>query len=378
MAKKLYTAEQAAEMVTDENFTFDLAIDGDPSSRDTTGTKWGSGMNLTKILLRRCCWRYWESEVTELLDNLTFHISDQDQSASNGDTVSSDRPISNFLSSITIEDFVNFNAPSFSTQGESEDSGQECAPFVNKSLIGHGFAWVQRHGRVGVRGGAFCRFASTTPSRASKEPTKTGATFVPQNEPLRHIPNIPPVDQRIGKPMRGRPRKATTQPLTEQVTEELYKWTNNLKEPEIFAFMENPGILIDVPDDATPEYIFNLFLNNKLLDMMVVETNAHAIDIINRTEDLPDAGHDRIPGMTPHSEMRKFIGLILHMGIIKAPSFLYYWKTHPYYKMPFFKSVMGRDRFQLLLWFWYFGSGKNDRLHLVQFLVDHLNKLKGT
>ena len=147
-----------------------------------------------------------------------------------------------------------------------------------------GFSWVQLCGRVGVIGGAFRRFASTTPSRASKEPTKTGAAFVPQNEPSLPIPNIPPVDQRIEKPMHGRPRKATAQPLTEQVAEEeLYKWTNNPKEPEIFAFTENPGILIDVPDDATLEYFFNLFLNNKLLDMVVVKANAHAIDIINRT-----------------------------------------------------------------------------------------------
>ena len=31
MAKKLYIAKQVAEMVTDENFTFDLDSDGDPS-----------------------------------------------------------------------------------------------------------------------------------------------------------------------------------------------------------------------------------------------------------------------------------------------------------------------------------------------------------
>ena len=306
--------------------------------------------------------------MTELLDNQTFHISDQDQSASNGDTVGSDRPISNFLSCTTIEDFTDFNAPSSSIRKIQSRN----VPFVNKSLIGHGFAREQQYGRVGVRGGAFCRFASTTPSRASKEPTKTGATFVPQNEPSQPIPNIPPVDQRIEKPMRGRPRKATAQPLTEQVTEEeLYKWTSNPKEPEIFAFTENPGIIIDVPDDATLEYFFNLFLNNKLLDM-VVKTNAHAIDIINRTRPSRHRSRSNDWYDTTCSEMRKFIGLILHMGIIKAPSFLYYWKTHPYYEMP---SVMGRDRFQLLLRFWYFGLGKNDRLHLVQFLIDHLNKL---
>ena len=109
--------------------------------------------------------------------------------------------------------------------------------------------------------------------------------------------------------------------------------------------------------------------------MMVVKTNAHAKDIMNRTRPARRRTRTNAWYDTTRGEMRKFIGLlILHMGIIKAPSLLYYWKKHPYYQMPFFKSVMGRDRFQLLLRFWYFGTGTNDRLQLVQLLVDHLNK----
>ena len=87
------------------------------------------------------------------------------------------------------------------------------------------------------------------------------------------------------KPKRGRPRKARARekPLTQQVEEEVYKWNNNPKEPERFVFTEKFGVILKMPDDAKPEDFFQIFLNDKILDLMVTKTNEYATDIMNRS-----------------------------------------------------------------------------------------------
>ena len=75
-------------------------------------------------------------------------------------------------------------------------------------------------------------------------------------------------------------------------------------------------------------------------------------------------------------EMKKFFGVILHMGLVAMPSYKCYWSTSRFYKNEFFSSVMSRARFEAILCFLHFGENPkfpNDRLAKVRLLVDHLN-----
>jgi len=47
--------------------------------------------------------------------------------------------------------------------------------------------------------------------------------------------------------------------------------------------------------------------------------------------------------------MKKFIGLLLAMGIVKKPNTEVYWSTDPVLSTPLFNKTMPRDRFELLL-----------------------------
>ena len=74
-------------------------------------------------------------------------------------------------------------------------------------------------------------------------------------------------------------------------------------------------------EDAKPEDFFQIFLNDNILDVMGTETNEYAGDIMNRSR--PSWCKSQMNSCYDNTlnEMRKFIGLILHMGIIKVPFF---------------------------------------------------------
>ena len=76
-------------------------------------------------------------------------------------------------------------------------------------------------------------------------------------------------------------------------------------------------------------------------------------------------------------QMRKFLGLVLHMGLVGMPSYKHYWRTDQLYKNHLFPSVMSRERFQAIMRFLHFGDrpeGANDRLAKIRLLVNHLNQ----
>jgi len=47
--------------------------------------------------------------------------------------------------------------------------------------------------------------------------------------------------------------------------------------------------------------------------------------------------------------MKKCIGLLLVMGVVKKPSLALYWSTDPLFQTPLFSAVMPRNSFLLLL-----------------------------
>ena len=76
------------------------------------------------------------------------------------------------------------------------------------------------------------------------------------------------------------------------------------------------------------------------------------------------------------TEMKQFIGLIFHMGLVAIPTYMSYWSTDRLYKNELFKSVMTRDRVTSIMHFLNFGEvpvDEDDRLGKIRFLINHLN-----
>jgi len=62
---------------------------------------------------------------------------------------------------------------------------------------------------------------------------------------------------------------------------------------------------------------------------------------------------------TTTTEMKKFLGILFTMGLVKKASIESYWSTDPVIATPIFNSTMPRDRFELLLRFWHFNDNES-------------------
>lgn len=75
--------------------------------------------------------------------------------------------------------------------------------------------------------------------------------------------------------------------------------------------------------------------------------------------------------------MKNFIALLGWMGVVKLERLADYWSKSELFSIPFARSLMSRNRFQLLLRFWHFSdnedpSAKTNRLHKLQPILDIL------
>ena len=153
-------------------------------------------------------------------------------------------------------------------------------------------------------------------------------------------------------------------------------WSNDPPNVCDFPFNENDGMLVDVPIDADPIFFMEKLLTEDFLQELVDSTNRYAESVINSSRPL--RRKSVLNRWTPVSidEMRKFVGLVIHMGLVRLPSYDKCWSKDPLYKNDFFRSVLPRERFQGILRFWHFGDRPEfvgDRLAKVRFLVNHLN-----
>ena len=104
---------------------------------------------------------------------------------------------------------------------------------------------------------------------------------------------------------------------------------------------------------AEPIEYFSLFLTNDILTVMVDETNLYATQHLGTLDDV--GPRSRLHRWTPTdiSEIKRFIGLIGWMGLVKVPKLSDYWDTSELYSFELSKTAMPRNRFELLLKFWH-------------------------
>lgn len=130
-----------------------------------------------------------------------------------------------------------------------------------------------------------------------------------------------------------------------------------------------------------PIDFFNLFVTEELINTMVLETNKYATQEINKHRPLRRSSHLKDWNPINADDMRNFLGILLHMGCVKLPTFGHYWLKNELYGFSAFSKVMSRNKFQLMLRFWHFVDNENlpnTRLGKIMLLVDQLNNTMTT
>lgn len=132
--------------------------------------------------------------------------------------------------------------------------------------------------------------------------------------------------------------------------------------------------------DITPREVYNLFVSDEIIEHIVIETNRYAADSL-ASENLikKKRKKNRLSkwAETTVDEMKKFLGLLLWMGLVRNGSIEEYWSTLPILSNQVASKTMARNRFQLLLSCIHFNNNNNvadcsDRLYKIRPLIEKL------
>ena len=125
------------------------------------------------------------------------------------------------------------------------------------------------------------------------------------------------------------------------------QWNEFANRQQSFLFTGKGGLLIDLPSDIRASEVLSLFLDEKVISLLVTETNRYAEQKLHQDEMTDHARMNRWKPTTSE-EIKKFIGLMIWMGLVQTP-LVTCWSTDPIYNFPFPRSRMSRNRFELLL-----------------------------
>lgn len=154
-------------------------------------------------------------------------------------------------------------------------------------------------------------------------------------------------------------------------------WTEYVGRQKVFEFIGKHGLQSDISQQSTPLDIFLLLVDEEIINHIVVETNRYAGQIISSQ---PKLKHSRINrwNETNHEEMKKFLGLMMWMGLVPLGRLEDYWSQNGVYNMTIPRAIMSRNRFQILLTMLHFDNNEtsdtSNRLRKIQHLVDMLQQ----
>ncbi|XP_054711133.1 piggyBac transposable element-derived protein 4-like [Uloborus diversus] len=136
-------------------------------------------------------------------------------------------------------------------------------------------------------------------------------------------------------------------------------WSSEIKQiPEIdFSVRTGPNFTTAQP--VTELDCFNLFFDERLLDIIVNETNAFAQKIIEKKQSESEPSTSCL--IKPFQnitvdELMIFLSLVILMSIIRKPNLKMYFSTNTMLLTPFFSMAMARNRFLDILRFLHFNS----------------------
>ncbi|GFR96316.1 PiggyBac transposable element-derived protein 4-like [Elysia marginata] len=126
-------------------------------------------------------------------------------------------------------------------------------------------------------------------------------------------------------------------------------WRQGATAPEQLPLTGEHGVK-KTPDGKSPFSFFRCMVDDDLMGSIVKETNDYAKESLKKKALSPNSRLRKWVDVTV-GEMWTFFGLIIAMSLVVIDDLEEYWSTHTMYDLPFFRSIMKRDRFLLILSF---------------------------
>jgi len=112
-------------------------------------------------------------------------------------------------------------------------------------------------------------------------------------------------------------QKKKRQPRTKKPVKPQLKWSEDPAIPHMFPFRETPGVTVDMDTNATPLDFFALLFDEEILDMIVIETNRYAEEIMEKYEKTPGSRLNNWKDVVA-DDIKTFMAILIHMGIIRV------------------------------------------------------------
>ena len=130
---------------------------------------------------------------------------------------------------------------------------------------------------------------------------------------------------------------------------------------EELPFEQRPGIIADIPNNATPLDLFSLLFSDKILDHVVDKTNRYAERLLEAPNILRKSKIKKWVALY-RDELKRFFAVGLLMGQVKMPTIRHYFRCKVLYVVPAFSKIMSGRRYQMILKHLHMDSDENDDL----------------
>ncbi|KAE9523290.1 hypothetical protein AGLY_016238 [Aphis glycines] len=87
---------------------------------------------------------------------------------------------------------------------------------------------------------------------------------------------------------------------------------------------KNPGFKVEIPNNATALQYFKLFISDEIIDLIVLETNRNADQILSKFRLTKSSRFSKLTP-TDATEIKQFLGLLMWMELVQMPSLKDYW-----------------------------------------------------
>ncbi len=158
-------------------------------------------------------------------------------------------------------------------------------------------------------------------------------------------------------------------------------WISENFTPQLFNFDNSAsGLSSNVPQNSNPDplFFFELFFDEKLMDIIVEESNKYHESITVRCKDPNKRKHQKAWVPIDRNEMYVFFATFLLMSAVKKSKMNEYWSNDPLIDTPIFRKIMARDRFFAIMRALHFNDNQKqiqgDRLFKVKPVIDLLKE----
>ena len=134
------------------------------------------------------------------------------------------------------------------------------------------------------------------------------------------------------------------------------EWIKLEELPTWRKYIQKPGLSADCPSDTFSAIdFFSLLFDENIVKMCIQQTNLYTEQFFERNPQKKlKAFYKKWNGINS-KDLRGYIAIIIHMGMIKLPRISWHWKKDPLQGCTFYSQVMSKNKFYLI----------NTFLHLV-------------